>query len=63
MTRNNHELNKLMFRGGENLMEVNIGGRPFCHLADYLFNEEQAARAAPWTPLFQYPRQFPYWPY
>ena len=32
-------------------MEVNIAGRPFCHLADYLFNEEQALRAAPWTPI------------
>jgi hypothetical protein len=43
-------------------MEVNIGGRPFCHLADYLFNEEQAMRAAPWVPLFQSPRLFQYWP-
>ena len=40
-------------------MEVNIAGRSFCHLADYLFNEEQALRAAPWTPLFQSPRRFP----
>ena len=29
-------------------MEVNIAGRRFCHLADYLFNEEQGLRAAPW---------------
>ncbi len=44
-------------------MEVNIAGRPYCHLADYLFNEEQAFRMAPWTPLYGYPRQNPFWPY
>jgi hypothetical protein len=41
-------------------MEVSIGGRPFCHVADYLFNEEQAAA---WAPLFQYQHQlFQYGP-
>jgi hypothetical protein len=44
-------------------MEVNIAGRPYCHLADYLFDEEQAMRAAPWMPLYQYPRPFQYWQY
>ncbi len=42
-------------------MEVRIGGMPYCHLADYLFNEEQAIRGAPWMPLYQYPGRYPFW--
>ena len=44
-------------------MEVNIAGRPYCHLADYLFNEEQSLRNAPWTPIAPFAGANPWWPY
>ena len=43
-------------------MEVNIAGREYCHLADYLFSEEQAYRNELYVAIARIARQNPYWP-
>lgn len=42
-------------------MEVRIAGKSYCHLADYLFNEEQAQRSMPWSQIAAFAN--PWWPY
>jgi len=55
------EVGKLAFEGGETKMEVKIAGKSYCHLADYLFNEEQAQRSMPWSQIAAFAN--PWWPY